>query len=235
MKIEILYPELCNLSGDLANVTYLEKCLPNAKFYKTNILNEPQFLSTKIDMIYIGTMSEESQKLVIDALRPYKKEIQKMIDSNVLFLVTGNALEIFGNYIEEDTKKIKGLEIFNIYSKREMLNRHNSLFLGTFNNIEMVGFKSHFAQTYGDVESNSFINVTRGYGMNLDSKYEGIKKNNFFATYLIGPLLILNPLFTKYLLSILNVDGELPFEKESMEAYEDRLIEFKDASKKFIL
>ena len=45
---------------------------------------------------------------------------------------------MLGNYIEnEDGSKIEGLGIFDIYSKRDMMNRHNSLFKGTFEDIEI--------------------------------------------------------------------------------------------------
>ncbi len=28
MKIEMLYPEVCNLFGDVSNIKYLKKCVP---------------------------------------------------------------------------------------------------------------------------------------------------------------------------------------------------------------
>ncbi len=54
----------------------------------------------------------------------------------------GNSLEILGKYIEnEDGSKIEALGIFDIYAKRNMLNRHNSFFLGTYEDIEILGFR----------------------------------------------------------------------------------------------
>ena len=45
---------------------------------------------------------------------------------------------------------------------------------------------------------------------------------------LIGPILILNPLFTKKLIQMLGVEKPtIAFEKETMDAYEQRLEEFK--------
>lgn len=32
MKIEILFPEYCNLFGDLGNMMYLKACMPEAEF-----------------------------------------------------------------------------------------------------------------------------------------------------------------------------------------------------------
>ena len=37
MKIEILFPEFCNLFGDTYNMIYLEKTLPDAEFIRTPI------------------------------------------------------------------------------------------------------------------------------------------------------------------------------------------------------
>ena len=52
MKIEMLYPEVCNLFGDISNIKYLKKCLPDAEIIKTEINSEPAFVTQDIDMIY---------------------------------------------------------------------------------------------------------------------------------------------------------------------------------------
>ena len=39
MKIEVLFPEFCNLFGDAYNMVYLEKTLPEAALYRRK--NEP--------------------------------------------------------------------------------------------------------------------------------------------------------------------------------------------------
>ena len=55
-------------------------------------------------------------------------------------------------------------------------------------------------------------------------KEEGIRVNNFMATYVIGPLLVLNPPFAKYLLEKCGADsGDLAFEEAAMEAYDARV------------
>ena len=157
------------------------------------------------------------------------KYIEELKKKNVVFLVTGNAVELFGKYIEnEDGSRIEALSIFDIYAKRDMMHRHNSIFLGKYEDIEIVGFKSQFTMTYGDNENNYFVEAEKGIGLNKESKLEGIKQNNFIGTYLIGPILILNPLFTKKLIQMLGVEKPtIAFEKETMEAYEQRLEEFK--------
>lgn len=78
MKIEILYPEICTLYGDKGNTMYLQKCLPDAEFVTTGLNEKPLFLKENIDMVYMCSMSEKSQELVLDRLMQYKDEIAKM-------------------------------------------------------------------------------------------------------------------------------------------------------------
>lgn len=229
LKIEILFPEFCNLYGDISNMKYLKKCLPDANFIETAFDEEPCFVKEKVNFIYLGPMTENMQEKVITKLKPYKERIEELIEKNVIFLITGNAIEIFGKYIEnEDGSKIEALGIFDIYAKRDMLHRHNSIFIGKWDNIDIVGFKSQFTFAYGNNEENYFAKVEKGIGLNKESKLEGIMKNNFIGTYLIGPILILNPLFTEKLLEKMKIDKKsLIFEEDLKAAYSQRLEEFK--------
>ncbi len=289
IKIEMLYPEICNLFGDYANVKYLASCIEDVKVINTHLTDKPSFLNEDVDFIYMGSMTEKSQELVIERLKPYTEKIKEMIDKNKVMLFTGNAVEILGNYIEKDDgSKIEALGILNFYAKRQMMNRVNSLILGEFEiaseknkenskensnvnskenskensnvnsnensnvnskensnvnsnensdensdeNLKIVGFKSQFTLAHGDNSNNYFIKIERGFGLDKESKLEGFKVNNLFATYLLGPILPLNPKFTKYILKLLNQKDNLKFEKEAMEAYEIRLKEFEDKNVK---
>ena len=229
LKIEILFPEFCNLYGDISNIKYLKKCIKNANFIETAFDEEPTFSKEKVDFIYLGPMTENMQEKVIRKLSKYKERIEELINENVIFLVTGNAIEIFGKYIEnEDGSKIDGLGIFDIYAKRDMLHRHNSIFIGKWEDIDIVGFKSQFTFSYGDNKEKYFSKVEKGIGLNKETNLEGIQKNNFIATYLIGPILILNPLFTKRLIEKMGIeDVKLAFEEDTMLAYKQRIEELK--------
>lgn len=228
MKIEILYPEFCNLFGDSANMRYLEKCLPQAAFIKTPLNDTPRFLSEKMSLVYMGPMTENTQEKVIERLLPHKEQIKEAINGGTVFLFTGNALEVLGSYIEDDGgKKIPALGIFSLYAKRDMYRRHNSGCLAEFEGMKIMGFKSQFTMCYPENEDNALFKVLKGMGMNMESKAEGIRYGNFFGTYLIGPVLVLNPCFTEYLLKLMGVDKpELAFKKEAEEAYRKRLEDF---------
>ena len=110
--IEILFPEFCNLYGDISNMKYLQKCIPEANFIETTFNEEPTFVKNNVDLIYMGPMTEKMQEKVIEKLKPYKERIEELIEKNVVFLITGNALEVFGKYIEkENGSKIEALGI----------------------------------------------------------------------------------------------------------------------------
>ena len=208
---------------------YLKKCLTNSEFIETNLNEVPTFVKEKVDMIYIGPTTEKFQEKVIDKLKLYKDKIQELIDNNVIFLATGNSMEIFGKYIEnEDGSKIDALGLFDIYAKRNMLNRHNSIFVGQYEDAELVGFKSQFTFAYGNNDNMFFSKVEKGIGLNPESTLEGIQKNNFIGTYIIGPILILNPQFTYKLLKKIGVkEPKLALEEDVRKAYEQRIKELK--------
>lgn len=231
MKIEVLFPEVSNIYGDFGNIMYLKKCMPNAEIIETNLGNEPHFINENIDLVYLGSMTEKMQERVIKELIPYKDELNKKIQDNQAFLFTGNAFEVIFKYIEKDDgTKIQGLNIVDVYAKRQMMKRFNSLFLGEFNGIKIVGFKDQFSHEYGDNSKMYFAKAIRGCGLNPESKLEGIKINNFIGTSILGPILVLNPNFTKYLMHniLKQKDVKIAYEEEAIRAYNKRLQEFED-------
>ena len=228
MKIEILFPEFCNLFGDTYNMIYLEKTLPDAEFIRTPIGGAVRFTEEPVDLVYMGPMTERMQERVIEKLRPLKAKIQAAIDLGTVFLFTGNALEVFGDYIEnEDGSRIECLGLYRLFAKRDMMHRHNSDFEGTFEGETVMGFKTQFTMAYTPDESLGLFKKVKGVGLNRKAAWEGIRLHNFFGTYLVGPILVMNPPFTKYLLRLLGAgDVPLAFEKENMEAYAQRKKDF---------
>ena len=234
MKIEVLYPELCNLYGDLANAKYLARS-SGAEFVMTKLGEPPAFLSEDVALVCIGGTTERGQEIVRDALRPYLSGFEDRTEAGGITLATGNALEIFGEYIaRDDGSRIEMLGMFPTHAQRKMMQRHNSLYLGTFGGQKIVGFKSQFSHSWGD-NGDGLFTTLRGVGLNPDTMAEGIRKNNFLLTYLLGPLVILNPDFAKYLLTLMGVrEPELAFEEAAYDVYRTRLTEFEDPDRGFV-
>ena len=99
-----------------------------------------------------------------------------------------------------------------------------------FEGMDIVGFKSLFGHTYPDDElANPLFRVERGVGRHPGAFAEGFLRGGLMATYLIGPLLPLNPPFTRYLLEQMGAkDVKLAFEDTAMKAYRARVEEFRD-------
>ena len=297
MRVEVLFPDVANLYGDLQNVRYLLKSIENSgeepsedsiesgnketdvELVLDEMWCEPHFVKGVPDLIYMGSMSESSQVCVVEILLPYRERLARMIEEGVHFLLTGNALEIFGRKIlEEDGTEIKCLDLIPTVAKRDMQRRHTTLYVGNLalprrntentenieniESIEIVGFKSQFSYSYlqeektacnvgerrkenGPIEAgeenrecrtengtdrvSGWLDTKRGEGLNPGISQEGIRTRNFFGTYLLGPLLPLNPLLTKWLLGHMGIPNPRPaFEPEAMEAYRSRQKEYAD-------
>lgn len=230
MKIEILFPEACNLFGDLSNIKFLRQCLPQAEFIETPFSGEPLFATEDVSLIYLGPMTEGMQEKVIEKLRPHRDRMYDLMNQDVCFLFTGNAMETLGTSIErEDGSAIPGLAIFELTARRDMMHRHNSTFLGSFEGESVMGFKSQFSMAYTPENYCPLFTVERGCGLNKKWKTEGILYHNFFGTYLLGPILILNPPFARKFLERMGVESpELVFAPTLEEAYQVRLKDFRE-------
>lgn len=233
MKIEFLYSEVANLFGEIGQIDFIKKIFSNADFYHTQLNEKPKCLTEDIDLVYLGPMEESTQEYIIQKLKPYKNEIKSKIEDNKTFLFIGNAMEIFFEYIEKDNgEKIEALGLFPFYAKRQMMNRINDLFLGKYKeNIDIVGFKSQFTYAHKIKDSKKvpyLFSKIRGFGMDRESNFEGIHYKNFFGSYLIGPLLIMNPEFTLDFISTFSDVKTLPFIEDLKFAHNRRIEEFKD-------
>jgi len=234
MKIEILYPEICELYGDLMNAKYLARSCPEAELVTASLKEEPAFVGGEVALVCMGSTTERGQELSIQALRPYRDAIERRIEDGGAFLITGNAMELFGNYIEnEDGSRVEGLGLFDCHAKRRMMARYNSLYLGKFGDMDIVGYKSQFSHLYGD-PGEPLFRTLRGAGRTPGAEPEGLRRNNFMATYVLGPLTVLNPPFAKYLLQLIGARSDaLAFEDAARDAYETRVKEFSDPNRGF--
>ena len=139
MKVEILFPEVCNLYGDLQNVYYLRRCCPELEIVETDLHSKPRFLTEDVALVYMGSTTEQGLALAADALRPYTAEMAAKLDAGQLMLLTGNAPDVFSDATDSDSADtIKGLGVLPGRVKYTMMKRHNSFYLGTFEGMDIV-------------------------------------------------------------------------------------------------
>ena len=235
MVIEILFNEVCSLFGDSQNAAYLQATLPEAQLIYTPITETPYFVDHKPDMIYIGAMTENTQRRVLNKLMPLKARIEELVDAGVPFLATGNAADLFCRSIDYVTEEIKvdGLGIFDLDVKTNLFDRYNGKTLAEFEGMKIVGFRSQFSLIYGDNSSNYFLKCIRGIGINRESTLEGMRKNNLICTQVIGPILPLNPEFCEYFIGLTGTKAVAAYRESAMAAYEQRLKEYQDPKVSF--
>ena len=234
MRAEILFPELCNLFAEQRNMQYLRLCAPGLEFTQTHNTAAPLFASEDVGFIYLGSLSEQKQRLAHQRLQPYAGRLGELIQNGTVMLFTGNAYELLGKYIQFNGERYDTLGIFDFYTVSDTSKRHNSHFLGTFEDIRLVGNKSQYSFTYGDFPGY-LASVQGGIGHNPGDLYEGIRAGNLLGTHLLGPLLINNPPFTKKLLRMLKQPDTLAFEDEVNKAYQLRLGELTAPGARFAI
>ena len=235
MKIEVLFPEVCNLCGELTNISYLRRCCPEIQVIETDLHTRPRFLDGDVAMVYLGSATERGLQLVVATLRPYLAEIRAKIEAGQFILATGNAPDALCQTVESDkAPAFDGLGILPGTVRYRMMARHNSFYLGKWDDIAVCGFKSLFGFTYGS-DAQSWFTTTRGVGRDgQDGTPDGFRYHELYATHLIGPLLVLNPPLARWVLRKLGADDTLAFDAAITAAYEKRVAEFAEPHRNYL-
>ena len=226
---ESLYPEFSNQAGDNGNMMYLKACFPQAQIVETDYLSEPIFVQQDVDLLYVGNMTEAQQEKTLEKLLPHADRLREMMESGTTMLFTGSAAELLGSYIERpDGRKIKALGLLDFYTRDMTPERYRDVFMGyTAEGKEIIGFKVQFSQAFGSNEKNYFCKVHNGFGLNNDAKYEGYREHNCIATWVIGPLLPLNPALVEELIDRFG-EGELAYKDAAYAAHNRHVEQFKN-------
>lgn len=189
LTIAYLYYDLLNLYGDSGNFKALLYHLKEQNI-KINIKYLSLYDKKEIDsydVIYIGSGTENSLLLALNDLLKYKNELKKYINDKKFLISTGNSIELFGKKINIDNKYYNALNILNFsieYQNKRIVKDIN--YKCNILDTNIIGFENHFGKIISN-EKYLFEN-------------EGVTKNNFYGTYIIGPLLIRNPKFCNYLI-----------------------------------
>ncbi len=201
IKIAHLYYDLMNYYGEQGNVLALKTSIEYAGF-KVNIKTlsvDDEIDFEKYDIFYMGMGTKRNQEIVRKDILKYKDKIENVIDKK-MFIMTGNSYELFGKKI--DDKKCLG--IFNFESKTTDRIVGEQVFKSDIIKQTIIGFQNRFSSN--NIKDDYLFEVIKGTGNDSESKVEGIHKNNFFGTYLLGPILIRNPYFKDALLKYIGID-----------------------------
>ena len=202
MKIAYLYYDFLNLYGESGNIKIISNILKYNKV-KHEILylsldDELEF--DKYDLVYIGSGTEDNLLIALKHLSKYKNDIKKYIEDNKFMLVTGNSVDMFGKKIDDN----KALNIFD-YEVSKGIRKKEEVY-----HNKILGF----------INNNSYNN-----------KYcdtDIIRHNNFYGTYILGPILVRNPHLVKQFLNNLT-NKKLKYDlKLETKAYNEFIKNFKE-------
>lgn len=201
IKIAHLYYDLMNYYGEQGNVLALKTAIEYAGF-KANVKTlsvDDEIDFEKYDIFYMGMGTKRNQEIVRKDILKYKDKIENVINKK-MFIMTGNSYELFGKKI--DDKKCLG--VFNFESKTTDRIVGEQVFKSDIIKETIIGFQNRFSSN--NIKDDFLFEVIKGTGNDSESKIEGIHKNNFFGTYLLGPILIRNPYFKDALLKYIGID-----------------------------
>lgn len=218
MKINILclYYDLMNLYGDTGNIKVLKYHLEELGIkYNIDYKSIDDKLDfTKYDLTLIGAGTEENRFICLKHLLKYQKDIISSINNNKFFLITGNAISMFGKSLYNK----KALNVFDFETKKSKERISEEVILE--NNI--------CSPIYGFMNHQDIIKNNKNHLFNE----EGIKYKNFYGTQVLGPILSRNPEFLEYFLKELIKSKDKNFKLKKLntdlnkKAY-DEFIEFK--------
>ena len=218
MKILHWYHDLMNLYGDYGNVKALAKHLEDQG---VSVTVERKTLGEKVslgayDFVYIGSGTEKRQALCLEEILTYRDEIEGYLKEGKLFLATGNAMELFGEKID-DREALSFVRMQTRHTKDRYVSdviAENGLFRKT------VGFinRSTVLDYPEDDALFRYLFIEKGMDHNA---YEGFRKDSLFGTHLIGPLLVKNPRIMEYFALELTERAGKEYHKQSYPYEED--------------
>ena len=187
--------------GDSGNIMLLKNRIEGMGYtfnLKTAGLDEDINLDG-IDLVYAGPGKHKNLKAAAEHIVKYKDEIKKYVDNGGIVLATGSAQVLFG-------KEYDGVACAGIFDYSAVEN-------GQVNTDDIVAYMEEDPKSlcYGFVNRTCCLSEESGekpvfkihestYSKDFPANAEGHRLNNFYGTWLLGPVLVKNPDFAKMIL-----------------------------------
>lgn len=228
IKILHIYYDLMNLYGEHGNIEVLTHHLEN---HNLKVITHYASLEDHVDfdsydIIYIGSGNKESFSLVLNDLMNRKDNLFQAYQNKKFILATGNSLDLFGTWYHTlDGNETEALGLFD-YESYEVKKRivGEQVYHTKGMDEEIIGFVNRYTMMK-DIKEPQLFKVSNGIGSDKKNHMEGIHINNFYGTYLLGPILVRNPYFTEYFIKALLDSKNIPYKYYSdnyeLKAYQE--------------
>ena len=198
IKILHLFPKLLSLYGEYGNVAILKSTLPGSTVTECEDGNA-QF--ENYDFIYIGSGTEDNLREAAGRLTDAGAEVAAAMEKGTLFLATGNAMALFGKSIARLDRQVAGVEAFSYTTHIREDKRYLGDVLTTDSNVcaaRTLGFINTSCVYAGVKKPLLVLELGSKLGNDKQSAADGILEEHFIGTQLIGPFLVKNPHFLRF-------------------------------------
>ncbi|MCL1853544.1 MAG: glutamine amidotransferase [Peptococcaceae bacterium] len=205
LKICYLYPDILNQHGNWGNVAaLLKRCVwrkIDVDLIKINPGDPVDF--AKVDIVYLGTGSEQARKAVFDDLMPRRDILQTAIEQGMVMLAAGSGCHLLGMYrLTEEGHRVSSLGLISFYTRLTNTFLVGDCVIGmqlAGNEVRIAGFENHREHVVRSEGLAPLGNILYGHGNNGKDKTEGFRYKNVFGTNMAS-LLPKNPMLTDLLL-----------------------------------
>jgi len=203
ITIAHLYPREMNIYGDMGNIITLTKRLEwrgfSARVVPVDIGERVDF--DEVDLVFGGGGQDSGQSVVAADLAGRGLVLRDMVSGGVPMLVICGLYQLFGHGFETvEGKRLPGIDVFNTTTTGGKIRMIGNIVVESAEFGRLVGFENHSGQTMLDQGQKPLGKVTRGYGNDPKSGFEGAVTGAAVGTYMHGPVLPKNPRLADYLL-----------------------------------
>lgn len=200
LKMIWMYHDLMDLYGDKGNLQVLRIRAQQRGIdvtLDTCTIGEQRDIRD-YDLFFLGGGADREQNLIFEDLLKRRDQIAQAMQEKTAFLLICGGYQLFGKYyLDQDGKKIPGLDFFDYYTvagDRDHRCIGNIAVEAAMDGhvFEAVGFENHGGQTH-EVDT-PFAKVLSGHGNMFSGGQEGFVNDQVLATYMHGPLLPKNPM-----------------------------------------
>jgi CobQ-like glutamine amidotransferase family enzyme len=196
------FPKHLNLYGDRGNIQVLVKRAEwrDIRLIVEEVTHLDQPSLSDADLLYMGGGGDREQRLISEHFgQSLSENIKDVIADGASCLAICGGYQLLGQYYETlDGTKIKGIQLFDYYTKAENQRLVGDLLLESEEYGTIIGFENHAGQTFH--QGKPLGKVKQGNGNNGQDKTEGYQNHHFIGTYLHGPILPKNPIIADQLL-----------------------------------
>lgn len=195
LRIIHLFPKLLSLYGEYGNLAVLKKSLEE-NGHKVELVHyeDGDLDLTGADLVYVGSGTEDNLVEAARRLAPWQEAIRQSVEADTRWLVTGNAMALFGAQLTVDGENVPALNVLSYTTTLQRAKRYIGDVLGKDAQGQwFVGFVNT-ANVYTGTENTWLqLELNPKLGNDKQSAADGVVYHNFTGTQLIGPLLAKNP------------------------------------------